>query len=58
MGASEAEPTAAEKAAAEGVRNLKARFPQHSEEAIRKALEDNGGHAGLASIALTQLNPP
>ena len=34
------------------VSNLKARFPQHSEEAIRKALEDSGGHAGLASIAL------
>ena len=42
----------------ERVSNLKARFPQHSEEAIRKALEDSGGHAGLASIALTQLIPP
>ena len=42
----------------ERVSNLKARFPQHSEEAIRKALQDSGGHAGLASIALTQLIPP
>lgn len=36
----------------ERVSNLKARFPQHSEEAIRKALEESGGHGGKAATAL------
>ena len=35
--------------------NLKARFPQLSEEAIRKALKDSGGHAGLAGKALDKV---
>jgi len=36
------------------VSNLKARFPHHSEEAIREALEASGWHAGQAAKALDE----